>query len=255
MEQALIQSRIPFVLAFDEHLHNLADYKVLILPNSECLSDEQIALIRRYVEGGGGLVVTEQAGLYDEWRRTRVQPGLIGLVEGQLSGTEYQEEVNSQLNSPGAAVRKQAGRGRVAYLPSIEFDGVLPPPEQYFTITNRFWKRPKNWQEIIDAVIWAAGDPLPFAVDGPEFLAANYTYQSRHQRYLIHLVNYNTTNVPLIKDVQIQVQLPGGKRAARVTQYGPESADTRKLNFTNDSVRTRFTVPEMAAYALIAVEL
>jgi hypothetical protein len=254
-EQALIQSRIPFVLAFDEHLHNLAAYKVLILPNSECLSDEQIELIRRYVESGGGLVVTEQAGLYDEWRRTRVQPGLSGLVEGQISGTEYQEEVKSQLSTPGTAVRKQAGRGRVVYLPSIEFDGALPPPQPYFTITNRFWKRPKNWQEIIDAVNWAAGDPLPFAVDGPEFLAANYTYQPRRQRYLIHLVNYNATNVPLVKDVQIQVQLPGGKRPSMVTQYDPESGNARKLNFTNDGARTRFIVPEMAAYTLIAVNL
>jgi hypothetical protein len=254
-EQALIQSRIPFVLVFNEHLHSLADYKVLILPNSECLSDEQIALIRRYVEGGGGLVVTEQSGLYDEWRRTRSQPGLRGLVEGQFSGAEYQEEVKSQLNSPGTAVRKQAGRGRVVYLPSIEFDGALPPPEPYFTITNRFWKRPKNWQEIIDAVNWAAGDPLPFAVEGPEFLAANYTYQPRLQRYLIHLVNYNATNVPLVKDVQVQVALPGGKRAARVTQYGPDSGDARRLKFTNDGARTRFTVPEMAAYALIAFQL
>jgi hypothetical protein len=176
-------------------------------------------------------------------------------VEGQIFGKDYQETVESQLNSRGTAVRKQSGRGRVAYLPSIEFDGALPPPEPYFTITNRFWKRPKNWQEIIDAVNWAAGDPLPFAVDGPEFLAANYTYQPRHQRYLIHLVNYNATNVPMLKDVQIQVQLPGGKRPSTITQYGSESGDARKLNLTNEGARTRFTVPEMGAYALIAVEL
>ncbi len=229
-----------------------------ILPNSECLSDEQIALIRRYVGSGGGLVVTEQAGLYDEWRRTRAQPGLSGLVEGQRSGLdypEYPEDVESQSNNPVAALRKQVGRGRVAYLPSIEFDGVLPPPEPYFTITNRFWKRPKNWHQIIDAVRWTAGEPLLFAVDGPEFLAANYTFQSRHQRYLIHLVNYNATNAPLLKDVQIQAQLPGGKRPSIITQYRPESEGARKLNFTSEGARTRFTVPEMAAYALIAVEL
>lgn len=255
VEQALIQSRIPFALVFDEHLRNLADYKVLILPNSECLSDEQLSLIRRYVDGGGGLVVTEQTGLYDEWRRARVQPGLSGLVEGQLSGSDYQEEVEFQLNGPAAGMRKQAGRGRVAYLPSLQFDGVLPPPEPYFTITNRFWKRPKNWKDITDAVNWAAGDPIPFAVEGPEFLVANYTYQARQQRYLIHLVNYNATNVPLLKDLEVQVELPGGKRVAMVTQYGPDSEDARTLRFTNDGARTRFTVPAMATYALIAVQL
>jgi hypothetical protein len=254
-EQALIQSRIPFVLAFDEHLYNLADYKVLILPNSECLSDEQIALIRRYVEGGGGLVVTEQAGLYDEWRRTRTQPGLTGLVEGQITGTGYQENVESHLSAPAAVQRKQAGQGRTAYLPSIEFDGVLPPPEPYFTITNRFWKRPKNWREIIDAVNWAAGDSIPFAVDGPEFLAANYTFQPRHQRYLVHLVNYNATSAPFLKRLEVQVKLPEGKRAVQVTQYAPGSENACTLNFTSDGSRIVFTVSEMATYALIAVQL
>jgi hypothetical protein len=254
-EQALIQSRIPFVLAFDEHLHNLSAYKVLILPNSECLSDEQIALIRRYVQGGGGLVVMEQAGLYDEWRRTRVKPGLSGLVEAQISGTDYQEKVESQSSTPAAMVRNQVGQGRVAYLPSIDFDGPLPPPEPYFTITNRFWKRPKNWQEIVDAVNWAAGDPLPFAVDGPEFLAANYTFQPMQQRYLIHLVNYDATNTPLIKDVRVRVALQGGKRLSKVAQYGPEAGDARALNIANQGGLICFTVPEVATYALIAVEL
>ncbi len=255
VEQALIQSRIPFVLVFDEHLRNLAGYKVLILPNSECLSDEQLSLIRRYVDDGGGLVVTEQAGLYDEWKRVRPQPGLSGLVDGQPAGTDYQEDVAFQLEGPGAGMRKQAGKGRVAFIPSLQFDGALPPPEPYFAITNRFWKRPANWKEIIDAVYWAAADPIPFTVDGPEYLAANYTRQPRRQRYLVHLVNYNATNVPLLKDVEVRVELPGDKRVTLVTQYGPDAEDARTLKFTNDGARSRFTVSEMAAYALIAVQL
>ncbi len=254
-EQALIQSRIPFVLIFDEHLRNLAGYKVLILPNSECLSDEQISLIRRYVEGGGGLVVTEQAGLYDEWRRARTQPGLSGLVEGQFSGSEYQEDVKSQLNSPGTAARKQAGRGRVAYLPSLEFDGALPPPEPYFTITNRFWKRPINWKEITDAVCWAAGDPIPFTVDGPEFLVANYTCQPRNRRYLIHLVNYNTTKVPSLADIQVRVETSRNEKTHRVTLYAPDSNNAQPLDFSNHGYSTTFTVPELRTYALIAVQV
>lgn len=85
VEQALIQSRVPFHLVFDEHLSQLSPSrcKVLILPNSECLSDGQLASIRRFVEEGGGVIATEQAGLYDSWRRLRVEPGLRGLVDHQ----------------------------------------------------------------------------------------------------------------------------------------------------------------------------
>ncbi len=255
MEQALIQSRIPFALVFDEHLHNLADYKVLILPNSECLSDEQIALIRRYVEDGGGLVVTEQAGLYDEWRRVRTQPGLNGLAEGQLTGSEYQEKVNSQLNSLGAAVHKQTGKGKVAYIPSLEYDGELPPPEPYFTITNRFWKRPNNWKEIVDAVNWVVKDPIPFTVDGPEFLAANYTYQPLKRRYYIHLVNYNAANVSFIAGIHTRVKLSPNQKVHGVTLYAPDSNDAHSLDFSNNGYSATFTVPELRAYALIAVQV
>ncbi|MGD0729775.1 MAG: alpha-amylase family protein [Terracidiphilus sp.] len=254
-EQALIQSRTPFVLVFDDLLHNLDTYKVLILPNTECLSDQQISLIRRYVEAGGGLVVTEQTGLYDEWRRVRTQPGLGGLVEGQLSGTEYQEKVDSRLKVTASGMRKQSGRGRVAYIPSIEFDGTLPPPEPYFTISNRFWKRPKNWKDIVDAVSWAAGDSLPFAVDGPEFLGANYTFQPRSRRYLIHLVNYNATNVPSIADIQVRVSPPRNEKPIRVTLYAPDSNNAQSLDFRGDGRSATFTVPETRTYALIAVEL
>jgi Beta-galactosidase trimerisation domain len=255
VEQALIQSRVPFVLVFDEHLRNLSDYKVLILPNSECLSDEQLSLIRRYVDEGGGLVVTEQTGLYDGWRRVRIQPGLSGLVDNQLSGSDYQENVKSLMNSAGAASRKQAGRGRAAYIPTLQFDGILPSPEPDFEITNRSWKRPKNWKDIIASVHWAAADPIPFVVDGPEFLVANYTYQPRNHRFLIHLVNYNASNTPSLTDIQIRVELPRYQRTTQVTLYAPDSNDVRSLNFTNDESGASFTVPKMMTYALIAVQL
>ena len=94
VEQALIQAKVPFHLIFDEHLSDLSpsNCKVLILPDSECLSDDQLALIRRFVEAGGGLIVTEQAGLYDQWRRLRVKPGLQGLVDNQPPAAPYQEK-------------------------------------------------------------------------------------------------------------------------------------------------------------------
>jgi hypothetical protein len=255
VEQSLIQSRIPFVLVFDEHLRNLADHKVLILPNSECLSDEQLTLIRRYVNDGGGLVVTEESGLYDDWRRMRTQPGLSGLVDGQLAGVDYQEEVQSQSNGTVAGMRKQVGRGRVAYIPSLQFDGELPPPEPYFTITNRFWKRPKNWKEITDAVNWAAGDPIPFTVDGPEYLVANYTYQPRKRRFLVHLVNYNATKVPSIADIHVRTYTARNEKTLRVTLYTPDSDKAQPLDYKSDGYSTTFTVAELRTYAFIAVEV
>lgn len=254
VEQSLIQSRVPFALIFDEHLGDLSDYKVLVLPNSECLSDEQIASIHRYVESGCGLVVTEQTGLYDNWRRTRVEPGLSGLVEGQVVGIDYQEDVMSRADKVGLPVRRQVGPGRVVYLPSVQFDGALPQPEPYFSVSNIFWKRPKNWREIIDSVQWAVGDELPLVLDGPEFLVANCTQQAREKRFLVHLVNYDVLKTPSLTNLKVRVTLPNDKKARMVALYTVDASEVRPLEFTSGPSGTRFTIPEMRAYALVAVQ-
>ncbi|MGC9292155.1 MAG: alpha-amylase family protein [Acidobacteriaceae bacterium] len=254
VEQSLIQSRVPFALIFDEHLRDLSGYKVLVLPNTECLSDEQITSIRRYVESGGGLVVTEQAGLYDNWRRTRVKPGLSGLVEVQTTGVDYQEDVSSRADNVGLPVRRQVGPGRVVYLPSVQFDGALPQPEPYFWISNIFWKRPKNWREIVDSVQWAAGGQLPLVLDGPEFLVANCTHQTREKRFLVHLVNYDVVKTPSLTNLKVWVSLPNNKKARTVALYTIDASEACPLDFTSDTSGTGFTIPEMRAYALVAVQ-
>jgi hypothetical protein len=178
IEQALIQKGIPFDLVFDEHLADLSKYKALILPNSECLSDAQLSYIRNFVERGGGLVVTGASGLYDEWRRLRVHPGLRGLVEGQSAGESYVESVKPGGTAvSGNVTRREYGRGRVIYVPEVQFDGVLPTAEPYFEINNRYWKLPANWEAITNGVRWAGRDLIPLQVSGPPFLVANLVSQ------------------------------------------------------------------------------
>src|ERR1039458_9773066 len=134
VEQALIEAGIPFDLVFDEGLRDLTKYKVLILPNTECLSDEQLSLLRSYVDRGGALVVIGQTGQYDEWRRVRLAPGLAGLVDHQKTVSPYEESVESNIEPAGEATQKIVGSGRVGYLPVMEFDGMLPRHQAYFAI-------------------------------------------------------------------------------------------------------------------------
>jgi hypothetical protein len=254
-EQALIQSRIPFALIFDEHLKDLSAHKVVILPNSECLSDEQLSLLRRYVNAGGGLVVTEQAGLYDQWRRARVEPGLAGLVDDQAAGSDYQEEVAAPVAAAAGAVsRKQSGSGRVAYLPALQFAGALPPPQAYFGITSEFWKRPQNWKDLVDAVAWAGGGKVSFAVEGPEFLAANYTSQPGKRRVLVHLVNYDAVKTPALSSLQATIAIPRGETAKKATLYAPDAENPQSLQFHSDGANASVVVPEMRSYAMVAIE-
>jgi hypothetical protein len=253
VEQVLIQSRIPFRLIFDEPLPDLSMLKVLVLPDSECLSDEQLRTIRSFVENGGALVATGQAGLYDEWRRARVEPGLKGLVEGQQIPNAYEESVQTGTTPPGLPQRKQYGQGRVVYIPLVQFDGPLPAPEPYFEIRNHFWKRPKNWEEITEAIRWAANGDIPLQIAGPDFLVANLVEQSEKQRRLIHLVNYNAVDAPVIPSVDVSCGVPKELVVRKVTMYEVDSESPITINFSASSHAVAFTISRVKTYAMVAI--
>ena len=81
-EQALIQSQIPFDIIFDEHLKDLSKYRVLVLADQECLDEKQCDLIRRFVQGGGGLVATEFTSLFTDRHVRRRDFELSGFISG-----------------------------------------------------------------------------------------------------------------------------------------------------------------------------
>lgn len=253
VEQALIQSRVPFHLIFDELMPDISKLKVLILPDSECLSDGQIAKIRSFVENGGGLIATGMAGLYDEWRRLRVEPGLKGLADGQQPASAYEEEVGALEIPSGLPVRKKVGKGRVVYFPGIPFDGPLPKMEEYFTIDNRFWKRPANWEELISEIQWAANARMPVEISGPEFLAANLVGQPEKPREMVHLVNFNAKNTPSISGIDVVCHTPKGATPTSVKLLRLEDDSPVDLTFAAQTHGVSFTVPEMKTYAVVVI--
>lgn len=64
-----------------------------------------------------------------------IENGLIdagGLHEPYLFIARRGKEVASVQSAASPSVRKQMGRGRAVYLSVLEFDGPLPPAEEYF---------------------------------------------------------------------------------------------------------------------------
>jgi len=254
-EQTLIQSRVPFQLLFDEQLLTLShsDIGVLILPDSECLSDDQMAAIRGFVEAGGGLVVIGQSGLYDEWRRLRVTPGLHGLVDTQDRGADYEVVVTASAAASGIPLRKEVGRGRVLYIPGLRFDGALPPNESYFKIGKAYWKRPSNWQQLVDGIAWSSRSNLPLNVSGPDYLVANLVEQLHQGRRFVHLVNFDVRHARFVENIEVSCAPPVGKAVAAVRLYSPDSEVPAELPWRLDRAGVSFTVPRFHAYCMIEV--
>ena len=71
----------------------------------------------------------------------------------------------------GVPSERSLAGGAWSIFPGIEFDGPLPPAEPYFSIGPAFWKRPKNWKQLVDAVAWASQGDVPLQVFGPDYLA------------------------------------------------------------------------------------
>jgi len=136
---------------------------------------------------------------------------------------------------------------------AYEFDGPLPEAEPYFNISNRSWKRPRNWEELIAAIRWAANADLLFEVSGPDFLVANLVAQDTQKRRLLHLVNYDAAKTATLSALSCTVQIPSGKAVKNVKMYEVSAESPLPLNFTPGPSSATFTVPEMKTYVIIAV--
>ena len=125
--------------------------------------------------------------------------------------------------------------------------------EPYFTIDNKFWKRPTNWEELIGEIRWAANAEMPVDITGPEFLAANLVWQPENRREMIHLVNYNATNTTSISGIDVVCRLPEGETPKSVKLYGLERDAAVDLPFKIRAHAAIFTVPEVNTYSLVVV--
>lgn len=84
--RACVEEHLPVAVINDWNLtaEELAKYAVVILPNTACLDDRQVAGLREYVENGGGLVATLDTSLFDEFGSPRENFGLA-----EVFGVDY----------------------------------------------------------------------------------------------------------------------------------------------------------------------
>lgn len=82
MYYALLRNRIPFDLVHTARMDDelLDRYRVLVLPNVACMTEDEAGAIQRYVDRGGAMLATFETGTRDEWGEARPQ----GLLDDLL---------------------------------------------------------------------------------------------------------------------------------------------------------------------------
>ena len=242
-EQTMIQAKIPFSIVFDEALEDPSRYPVLALANVESLSDAQIDMIRAYVENGGGLVATDQTSLYDQWRRIRRNYGLTDLF-----GTEYTED----RPDAGKTVRGSFGKGRVVYIPGI-LPAIDPPRSDgtgYHWIDAQYWRLPNNWEEIREAVTWAAGS-LSAEISGPLTVTAQI-WKQHNNRIVLSLVNYLPRQP--VNEIEVRIAVPSDSSVEKVSVLSPDNTGVDTPSFKQTGGNLSFVIPGLFIYDLVEID-
>jgi hypothetical protein len=260
MEQLLIQHKIPFDIVFDQNLRDLSKYRALILANQESLSDRAVDQIREYVRGGGGLVATGRTSLYNDWRRVRKDYGLAEVLDMHVSPDYGTYDVLSIYMSPDVptppAKRGSFGKGRYAYLPAVVPARPIPDLTSIGTngFDNSYWMLPKNSEQIIGAIRYAAGKPFSVNFEGaPLTTVMELTEKKDGSERVLHWVNYKL-GAPA-KGAQVALAVPEGKRVTGVELLSPDRPGAVSPKFTVEGGRVRFTLPSLEVYNIAVLKL
>jgi hypothetical protein len=246
IEQALIQHKIPFHIIFDQQLASIGRYKAVVLGSQECLSEEAVKKLREYVREGGGLVATGHTSLFTDWRRVRADYALADVL-----GVHALAE-----RALPAARRGAFGKGRAAYLPAVT--PARPMADSLALgssgFDRRFWRLPRNTDELLDAIRYAAGGRFAVELTGaPLTTVMELTEKRGGGERVLHWVNYKLA-APA-EPVEVSLAIPAGKRAKRVEWLSPDRSGVESAAFQAEGDRIRFRAPRLETYNLAVVTI
>ena len=214
-------------MVVDDDLPAGLDYKVLVLSDVACMSDEQADAITRFVEKGGGLLATGATSLYDERYRTRKDFALT-----EVFGVHHGEPVD------GVATNSY-GDGACAYLPG--------------QVVDDFWLKglSRDLATIEEAMTHVVQDGESLIrLAAPSTTLVNVMEKADGAKTLVHLVNYETRRVA---GIEVSLRRPTGRTAGQVSLLSPDSRAS-DLEFTEDDQSVAFTIPVLEVYDLVVVD-
>ena len=242
-EQSLIQAKIPFAIIFDRHLNDLSGYKVLVLADQDALSDAQIATIRAFANAGGSVVATGRTSLMNEWRLVRPKLGLADVL-----GVD--QPVDSE--KPNTAHRTENGPTRAVYIPRVEPAVEPPPPQVMYSFPNHYWHLPKNHEDFIASIHWAARNQLSAEVKAPDWVTMELARQEKGP-LLLHLVNYKPMET--VRDIGVIIRPPAKCRVKEAVLVTPENVTGQNVKFKSGQDGISMVIPSMRVYALVIMSV
>lgn len=257
-EQTLICSGLPWMTLWGQQLLDgtLAAYRVLVVPGCACLSRKETEKILEFVRAGGGVVILENAGSFDEYHhrieRWRFAP-LFGSAPAGGFEMRYADGLRAVDFGNKRALFARYGNGRAVYLPQIRRSAA--PIRTYDELGGYMsfahLRLPANWRALPRAVERVAGAPLAARIVGPATLTAEFLCKKGSGRLHVHLVNYARGRVK----AGAEIRVAGVGRAAARLYLPAEGVARREMRPARGRGGTTvFRLPGFARYALAVVE-
>ncbi|MDD3927593.1 MAG: beta-galactosidase trimerization domain-containing protein [bacterium] len=232
---ALTRAHIPFDILLDQDLipEKLSRYKTLILADAACLKESSASAIREFVQQGGNLLASFEAGFYDDQGdpvTTLWEPLGIERVDGLfpvMMGENYLQADSKHLGyGQGSLIERGAYALKVQaaenteiparYLEPIDkiytpLKGLSPYPAliihrygqgrtAYFPEAMGHFFRETGMISAEDRISRMVremnGSPI-IEVDAPKTLSLEIYRQEKHNRIIIHLVNNTVDSRPV----------------------------------------------------------
>lgn len=220
MEQVLIQHKIPFDLLFDEQFNRIGNYSAVILPEQDCVSQEQVDGLLKYVRNGGTLVLTGNTAKYNQrreiWRKNPLLPA------------------------------RREGKGRIVYVPKI-----IPAIPISRRMSPTEWVLPKNHEEIYTAIVSNLPKKLSITAKAPLTTVLELQKRPETHETIVHFINFDRKNplAPFPVSVEKQYTRP----VKSVTCFSPDADDPQTVRFQDSNGQVRFTVPRTKTYAMMVI--
>jgi hypothetical protein len=169
VEQMLYENHLPFTIVLDGSLKAaLEKTSVLILPGTACISDAQVELITRFVEGGGRLLLLGQAGTRDERTRLRRRHAFEHLFGEAMPDLEFYGPPHwvpeLDLSALPDSLRADYGRGKAALVGRITPQAAPDLTRDFYSPFRKVAPKdilpPGNEAEIMAELAPLAGDCL-----------------------------------------------------------------------------------------------
>ncbi|MBE6871694.1 MAG: hypothetical protein E7491_07040 [Ruminococcaceae bacterium] len=217
----LAKANIPYAIIpeWQANPELLANYKTVVIPNLEAMSDEMYKIYTDYANNGGRLVITGAMGYryggddgYFMQRDTALITELLGVDVTEVP----KNDLNNSPSTPDDFVTAQFGEGTITWCDQ-------PLGNLYMTLTGA------DYREMLSKIIIAMCGNNKTLLDQstlPDNVGA-YLLQSKDgQQVFVDLVNYNVDladdSLKTIGKFSVKVKLPAGLTNVTAQILSPE---------------------------------